>query len=944
MPDERKTPAQLEAELARLRQEAADLRAALAAEKASRPVQGLPGDYDLLFETLAEALLVVRISDGLILRANPCCRRLLGLAEGDLAGKTLYHFLPEAVRPRAEAILREAAAGSRLIPQHEAVYRRPDGTNVAIEVGGAILGDAPDIAALLYLTDITKNVDARRLLREAEQRYRLVVESAADPIFMFDRTGRFVSVNPAAASALRRRPEDLVGRTMHELFSAAIADRQALGVRRVFETGQPLYSEENESQTAEGRRWYNTSLTPLKNERGEVEYVIGIARDVTDRKKAEEALRLSEAELQSIQDAMADAMVIVDIETQRLVRLNPAAYRMFGYAPGELDGMLVHALHPPEDVEFTNSQFRNRLQGIFNPVSEIRCLRKDGAVFTADMNSAPIMIGDRRCTMGVFRDVTERKKADEALRQSEENYRLLFEENINGIAIIVNEHVVRANKAYCDIHRFSPEAITGMRPLDLVDLKHRDELHLKQEALARGEIPMYSGNFRIVRGDGSAGWVEVRSGFMTWEGKRARLAIVQDVTQRVQLENELREAQKMEAVGQLAGGIAHDFNNLLTGILCNTQLLRTTPGFPKDVYETADVIEKAARRAAELTSQLLGFARRGKHQDVPVDLGATVRSVIRLLGGAIDPRIAVEVALPSEAVWTRGDPTQMEQVVLNLAMNARDSMPGGGRLMFAVEAADLDAAACVGRPSAKPGRYVVLRVSDTGCGIDEEIHDRIFEPFFTTKPIGKGTGMGLAMVYGIARSHGGWVEVDSAVGEGSTFRVYLPAFIGPPPPPPAVEEGGERKKGRRPRAAAGKRRAPKPALPCVLVVDDDEMVRKAMTRMLAGMGYSVITAGSGHEAVATYGMFGSSVDVAIIDMTMPDMDGLECFEALCRQDPNVKAILCTGGPADEAARDMVGKGLVDFIPKPYQPEQLAAAIAKALAARRGGSPQGDAVR
>jgi two-component system cell cycle sensor histidine kinase/response regulator CckA len=930
MSDQHKTPEQLEEELARLRQEAADLHAALAAGKGIRPVEGMPGDYDLLFETLSEALLVVRVRDGLILRANPCCRRLLGLAEGDLAGKTLYHFLPQA-----EAIIREAAAGSHLIPQRETVYCRPDGTNVAIEVGGAILGDAPDAAALLYLTDITKDVDARRLLRETEQRYRMVVESAADPIFMFDRAGLFTAVNPAAAKAMRRRPEDLVGKAMQDLFPPEIAERQGRQVRRVFETGEPLFSEENESRTAAGPRWFNTSLTPIRNDLGEVEYVIGIARDVTDRKRAESALRESRQELQAVQDTMVDGLLIADAETRRLVRANPAICRMLGYTQDELLTKMIGDIHPPDRVEDILRIFGAQVRGEHTMAGDVPCRRKDGSVFFAEISGSVITLDGRRYAIGVFRDVTQRKKAEEALRQSEENYRLLFESNMNGIAIIDPDgFVLRANSAYCDIHRFPPEKITGLAPWDLVAPHHREELHQKHEALFRGEITAYSGNFRIVRGDGTAGWVEVRASRMTWEGKPARLAIIQDISERVMLENELREVQKMEAIGQLAGGIAHDFNNLLTGILCSAQHLKAGPGIPKGVYETADVIEKASRRAAELTSQLLGFARRGKYQDVPVDLGATIQAVIQLMGGAIDPHITVEAVLPPEPVWTHGDPTQMEQVVLNLAMNARDAMVGDGNLTFAAETVELDAAACIGRRGAKPGRYVVLLVSDTGCGITEEIRGRIFEPFFTTKPKGKGTGMGLAMVDGTARNHGGWVEVDSTVGRGSTFRVYLPAHAGPLPERPAKKAGGiAGKKGRRPAGgAAAKCRDGESVGPCVMVVDDDEMVRKVL-----GLGYSVVAAANGREAVATYGMFGSSVDVVIIDMAMPDMDGRECFQALHRLDPNVKAILCTGGPADAETRDMVGRGMVDFLQKPYEAEQLAAAIAKALAARRAKS-------
>jgi two-component system cell cycle sensor histidine kinase/response regulator CckA len=1060
MSDPNKTPAQLEAELARLRQEAADLRIALAATKSLRPVEGMPGDYEQLFETLAEALLVVRIRDGLILRANPCCRRLLGLAEGDLAGKTLYHLLPEAVRPRAEAMIREAAAGNHLIPQHEAVYRRPDGTDVAIEAGGAILGDAPDAAALLYLTDRKR---AEEALRENRQELQAVQDAMPDGILIAAaETRRFVRANPAICRMLGYTREELLTKRVEDIHPRGRLDE----VLRIFEAqmrGEFVLMQEVPCLRKDGTVFFvDINASPITLDG--CQCGMGAFRDITERRKAEEALRVSEAELRSVQDAMVDGLVIVDIETQRLVRLNPAAYRMFGYEPGELEGMLVHAIHPPEDVEFTNLQFRNRLQGIFNPVSEIRCRRKDGTVFVADMNAVPITIGGRRCTMGVFRDITERRKAEEALRESEalyravvdsqtelvcrfapdcritfvnetvcrstglgreelvgasflpyvpepdradlavrlaalspqcpviedehailtpvgelrryhwvnrgvfdeqgrlveiqavgrdvteqrraeealrhseENYRLLFESNMNGIVIIGSDgRIVRANKAHCDIHRFPPEKITGMSPWDLVAPQYREELRQKHEAMFRGEITTYGGNFRIVRGDGTEGWVEVRTGQMIWEGRPARLAIVQDITERVRLENDLREVQKMEAVGQLAGGIAHDFNNLMTGILCSAQLLKTGPGIPKSVYETADVIERAARRAAELTSQLLGFARRGMYQDVPVDLGATIQSVIQLMGGAIDPRITVETVLPPQPVWTHGDPTQMEQVVLNLTMNARDAMVGDGKLTFAAETLELDAAACIGRPRARPGRYVILSVSDTGCGIHKEFRDRIFEPFFTTKPIGKGTGMGLAMVYGIARNHGGWVEVDSEVGQGSTFRVYLPALVGQSPQYPAREDGEAGKKGRPMRAAsAAKGRARESAAPCILVVDDNEMVRKSLTRMLAGLGYSVVSAANGREAVATYGMFGSNIDVVIIDMAMPDLDGQECFQALYRLDPNVRAILCTGGPADAGARDMVGKGMVDFLQKPCRAEQLATAIAKALATRHGG--------
>jgi signal transduction histidine kinase/CheY-like chemotaxis protein len=433
--------------------------------------------------------------------------------------------------------------------------------------------------------------------------------------------------------------------------------------------------------------------------------------------------------------------------------------------------------------------------------------------------------------------------------------------------------------------------------------------------LLEGSLDAGGGNYPTVRGDGTPGWIEVRSRRMTWQGRPALLGMVQDVTDRIRLEDELREAHKMEAVGQLAGGIAHDFNNLMTAILCHANLLKANARTAEN-RDTADTIEKAARRAAELTSQLLGFARRGKHQDVPVDLSATIQSVIRLASSALNPRIHIDTQLPAESVFIRGDPAQMEQVVLNLAVNARDAMPDGGRLTFALETVDLGP----GHGHAKAGRYVLLRVSDTGCGIPEDVRPHIFEPFFTTKPQGKGTGMGLAMVYGIARNHGGWVEVESEVGRGATFSVYLPVCDGPA----ADDLPGH--------AAVASAEEGRPATGRILVVDDDEMVRNVVTRMLTGLGYSVECAAGCREAVALYAANPGNVDLVIIDLVMPDQDGRECFRAMRQIDPDVRAILCTGAGSDAATQDALAEGMAGFIRKPYQLDQLAAAIQRALAA------------
>jgi len=392
--------------------------------------------------------------------------------------------------------------------------------------------------------------------------------------------------------------------------------------------------------------------------------------------------------------------------------------------------------------------------------------------------------------------------------------------------------------------------------------------------------------------------------------------VVRGITERVRLGEELRQALKMEAVGQLAGGIAHDFNNLMTGILCHADLLKSEAQSPEDVREAADLIEGAARRAAELTSQLLGFARRGKQRDVPVDLNATARTSVRLLGRSLDPRIRVRMPFRDEHAFVRGDTVQMEQVVLNLAMNARDAMPEGGKMTLTIHTLDVGAEDCKSRPGAEPGRYVVLNVADTGCGIPEAMRSRVFEPFFTTKPHGKGTGMGLAMVYGIVKDHGGWVEVDSEPGRGTTFRVFLPAAKAP------ADAGAK--------PADADLRAP-PDASRILVVDDEELVRNVVVRMLSGLGYEVATAADAREAVEYYKRFGRDVSVVIIDMMMPEMDGRRCFTAIRGLDPDVKALLATGCGNENRVQDALDEGMAGLVRKPFQTKQLAKAVKQALA-------------
>jgi signal transduction histidine kinase/CheY-like chemotaxis protein len=450
-----------------------------------------------------------------------------------------------------------------------------------------------------------------------------------------------------------------------------------------------------------------------------------------------------------------------------------------------------------------------------------------------------------------------------------------------------------------------------------------------QNALARF---LTTGEGRVVgrriesiamRKDGSELPVELAITRIALGGPPTFAGHIRDLTDRKQAETELRErdeqlrqAQRMEAIGTLAGGVAHDFNNILTAILGYTGLLKRMEPHVEGVAKAADVMEKAAKRGAVLTQQLLGFARKGKNESAAVDLASIVEEVIGLLQRTIGKHITIRrTSLPGSAVVV-GDPGQLQQVVLNLAVNARDAMPDGGDLTFDTSIETLGPDDCRRYSGATPGRYVRLSVMDSGCGIPENIRGRIFEPFFTTKELGKGTGMGLAMVYGIVRNHGGGIEVRSEVGRGTTIEVYLPHT----PEVSAIEVPHRSAK-----ATPGKGR--------ILIVDDEEGVREVAADFLSSLGYEVLTAPDGAAAVDEYLRSGDRVDVVLLDLAMPGMGGRECFRALKEINRDVKAVLCTGYGFNVAAQQLLDEGMLGIVAKPYELEQLSDAIAHALAAK-----------
>jgi signal transduction histidine kinase/ActR/RegA family two-component response regulator len=468
--------------------------------------------------------------------------------------------------------------------------------------------------------------------------------------------------------------------------------------------------------------------------------------------------------------------------------------------------------------------------------------------------------------------------------------------------------MVYASPAFPRVYRVSAEQAGGSEDARLA-AAHPDDLARIRATLGKASRDRESREFRIIAGERTT-WVEERTFPVEGpDGQPWRIAgLGHDVSHRRELEGALRQAHKMQAVGQLAGGVAHDFNNMLTAILGSGDQLRAL-STTEEQLELCDLIVFAAERAAELTHKLLAFSRKGKVLSTPVDIATVVRDAAALLQRSIDRRVTVVTELSAARMTVVGDAGQLQSAVLNLGINARDAMPQGGELCISAEIKELDEAACATIPfDISPGRYARVTVRDNGTGIAAENLPRVFEPFFTTKPVGQGTGLGLAAVYGTVVEHGGAATLYSEVGRGTVVHLYLPLSEGVPTPRPASSDA--------PRGAG-----------LVLLVDDEPLVRSVGQRLLESLGYHVIVAKDGREGVLLFKETHERLVAVLCDLVMPVLSGGDATEEMRRIDPAVPILICSGFPRDDRAGDAV-PGVREFLAKPFHLTELASVLSR----------------
>ena len=506
--------------------------------------------------------------------------------------------------------------------------------------------------------------------------------------------------------------------------------------------------------------------------------------------------------------------------------------------------------------------------------------------------------------------ISARNQAEEALRESEEKYRNLVERANDGIAIVQDNLLKYLNPRLAEIGGYTADEVIDTPFTDYVFPDEVPKVVDYYNRRMAGDETVSTYETALRHRDGSKIDVEFNTGIITYQEKPASLAIIRDMTERKRLEAQLQQAQKMEALGTLAGGIAHNFNNLLMGIMGNASLMLSDTDSAHPNYEKLNNIEKLVDSGSKLTQQLLGYAREGRYEITPLSLNQLMKETSDTFR-TTKKEIRVHRELAENLFPIDADQGQIEQVLLNLYVNAADAMPGGGDLFLkTINVTDKD---MKGRPyKPKPGNYVLLTVRDTGTGMDKRTTERVFDPFFSTKGLGKGTGLGLASVYGIIKAHGGYIDVESKKGSGTTFKIYLP--------------GAEKKV----ETVAKSARQIIEGSETVLLVDDEPMVLEVGINMLEKLGYTVLEAKGGREAVKVYEANKDKIDLVILDMIMPDRGGGETYDQMKEIDPTVTVLLSSGYSIDGQATEILERGCNGFIQKPFTVKELSGRIRETL--------------
>jgi PAS domain S-box-containing protein len=795
---------------------------------------------------------------------------------------------------------------------------RPDGSITVIGVTATDIIYQNRPAVIAFITDITERKRVENALRESEELYRTALETTNDGVTI-TQDGVYVYINQRMLNTLGRPHENLIGTRQGKYVHPDDWSRIEEAYRKR-QKGEPLYTNYEIRVFRPDQSMIYLHISAVRIIYKGKPAILTFAVDVTKRKEAEEALRESEELYRTAVESTNDGIAIV--QYGKYVYANPKLLQTIGRDAEDFIGQPLGVFTIPEDRDRVLRLYAANTANDGKPLRyDMRVFKPDGSILTLDVSSVTVRYKGRPALISFIMDVTERKKAEEALRQSEEKYRTIiesieddyFETDLEGTITFINKP--------CDWTGRTREELIGMNHRQYASPEMADKVAAVFKQIYRDGVPARVTDYQVFHKDGGVCHLEmsvslIRDASGSPVGFRG---ISRDVTDRLRMEEErkklteqLYQAQKMEAIGTLAGGIAHDFNNLLMGIqgYASIMLLEVDAAHP--FYDQLKAIQTLVQSGASLTKQLLGFARAGRYEVVATDLNDLIQKTV-VLFGRTKKEIQIHEKYDEPLRTVEVDRGQIEQVLLNLFVNAWQAMPGGGSLYVETENVIFDKTSA-DLYDVPPGAFVKISVTDTGVGMDEKTRQRIFDPFFTTKGMGRGTGLGLASAYGIIKGHGGMIRVYSEKGHGTTFNIYLPA---------SAKQAQIPQTGADAHPAGGRE--------TILLVDDEDVITEVAGRLLRELGYTILTASSGEQALEIYRQQKSDIDLVVLDMIMPAMSGGETFERLKAINPDVRVILSSGYSIDGKAQAIMKKGARVFLQKPYRLNDLAQKIREALA-------------
>jgi two-component system, cell cycle sensor histidine kinase and response regulator CckA len=890
--------------------------------------------FRMLLEAAPDGV-VIADTDGRVQLVNAQTERLFGYERDELHGQPVELLLPESVRAahaahragyHRDARTREMGAGLPLSGL------RKDGTRFPVDVSLSPLQTEEGLLVLASVRDVSERRRAEETLLESEQRFRQAFQFASIGMALVAPDGRFLQVNDALCDIVGYPAEELIAKTFQDITHPDDLEADLGFVEQMLAGEIRTYQMEKRYVSSRGDVvWVLLSVSLVRSRDGTPVHFVSQIQDITERKRAEEALARSQARLAQAQRMAQIGDWEWNVEANVLT-WSEETYRIFGIDPEDPVELtyqrFLAVIHPDDRPAFEHVAARARADGRAY-THQYRVVLPDGSTrWVEGRGELVVRDGAPMAMRGTAQDITEDKAAEERLAEAEERYRSLVEQLPLGTYIRpldMRQPNIYASPQVGPMLGY-PAEDWMTNPNLLATIVHPDDRDrvLSDASHVRGTGEALHAEYRYVKPDGSVVWVQDETYVVCDETGEPQCVqgYLLDITKRKlaeeerdRLREELHHAQKLEAVGRLAGGVAHDFNNMLTAIKGYSELLLNGLEPSSPLRAEAEQIHRAAAQASTLPRQLLAFSRKQMLEPRLVDLNEVVSEatdLIKLLLGGDVELVVSPLARPTAVV---ADPTQVEQVLINLATNARDAMPGGGNLTISTRNSQVDAREAREHKVA-PGRYVVVSVSDTGEGMDAETLAQVFEPFFTTKGAGQGSGLGLASAYGITRQSGGFIRVTSEPGSGATFDACFPLAVAgyvPAEPEPGLGESEES------------------ASATVLLVEDEEVVREFAATALERAGFRVLTAARGTDALELCERDDVVVDVLVSDVVMPGIGGRELAERLLELSQSTGVVFVSGYTDEPADRRLDGGQVPAFLQKPFSVSALVAAVRDACA-------------